>query len=112
MLVGPDAPPLALQPNLLTALNSQSLAKRVRRAVRAERAPCPKLVIDGVWGELRSVASKWIAGRVWIIRILAQLPSVIPLLVKQTGSVGREGVGRRLVTEWASVHPELIVNAV
>ena len=96
---------------LVASFNTHALAKGVRRAVRAERAPCPKLVIDGVWGELRSVASKWIAGRIWIIRILAQLPSVIPSLVKQTGSVGREGVGRRLVTERASVHPELIVDA-
>jgi hypothetical protein len=94
------------------SFNSQAAAVGIRGTAGAVGIPGAEGIIDRIRRERRAVAPVGVNGRIRIIRVRAQVDSIVPLLVIQPRRICGERIRRGLIAEGTAVGTEGIVQAV
>ncbi len=95
----------------LLSFDSQAAAIGIGGAVRAIGTACAVRIVDGVGRKRRSIPPVGVASGIGIVRVGAQLATVVSLLILEPRCVGREGIPRLLIAEWTAVRAEGIGHA-
>ena len=96
----------------LLSFDPKAAAVGIRGTAGAVGIPGAEGILDRVRRIWRAVAAVGVTARIGVMRIRAQLTTIIPLLVIQPRRICGERIRRRLIAERTSVWAEGIVQAV
>ena len=93
-------------------LHPHSLPEWIIRTIRAVWTTSAIWIIDGIRRKLAAISAIRVGHRIWVIRIVAQSPVIIPLTVIELRALSGVGVGYGIGAVGASKLAERIVDAV